>query len=148
MADTKVDGLDYLFYWNNTEPLALEDITDYTKVGLVTAQSWERAIEMLDARDKDSAEGADDIVGDLSETISLDMNFPKDGNVGHDLLHSAIDNKTKGWWLTTNNSIGSYARYGRAYVQSVSEQHNDNSVATMSVGLKIQGKSTRSVINT
>ena len=148
MANTKIDGADVFFYWVNSAPSNLEAINNYTKVGLVKSSSWQRTIDMLDARDKDSAAGADDIPGDLSESITLEMNWPVDDNAGQLLLHFAADNETKGYWLFSDNVVGHFLRYGRGYVESMSETFDDNSVATCSVTIKVQGKSTRSIINT
>ena len=141
MADTIVDGGDYLLYVNTggapgTDP---DEITNYHVVGLGQNLSFNDTSNQLQSNNKGNGARGTTLPGSQQYTISGTVEWAHDGNGGQLQIWNAVKtttsaNKVMGW-IATSNVVGDYQIRGEATALSWELTLNNDEIATASFEL-------------
>ncbi len=104
-----VNGKEYLLYVNaggapGTDP---DEISSYTKVGLLRSVSFSDTSERLTSSNKDNGSRTTTLSGDQSYTITGEVEWGHDDDAGQEIVWDAVKtttaaNKILGWLITTD----------------------------------------------
>ena len=108
MADTIVDGGDYLLYVNaGAAPADPDEITNYTLVGLGQNLTFSDTSNQLQSNNKGNGARGTTLPGSQQYTVSGSVEWAHDVNTGQDIIWDAVKtttsaNKILGWMITTD----------------------------------------------
>jgi len=144
----KKKGRDIGFYVaSGSAPSDLADASEYTSVGNLTEQSYERSRNMIDVSDADSGDDSDFLPGRRSRTITLEGYYQPDEQAGQEILHDSLEaDDDKLYWIISSSTTGDKEIHGRAYVSAINFSAPDEGAATFSATLQVVGKPAESVI--
>ena len=153
MADSLTQGKSWLFYvYAGGAPASFPDeVTSYTKVGLLINESGSTTSDTVDARHKDSGGYRLVIPTTLGSEITLNGYLPIDTNAGHTILYNAANatalaSKTIGW-ISSSNVTAEYQERGTAYVLGYDWEKEVDGVATWTVNLSVINGITREAVD-
>lgn len=144
MADTLTQGKAWLFYVNaGAAPTTPDEITNYTKVGLLINEDSSTSNDTVDVRHKDLGGYRTQIPTTKGTTYSLTGYYPADGNAGTTILRNAaqattLANQIVGF-LTTTNVTGDYQERGTGYVLSFETSKPVDGVAEFTCEISVIG---------
>ncbi len=141
MADTIVDGGDYLLYVNATsEPTDPDEITNYTLVGLGQNLSFSDTSNTLASNNKANGARGTTLPGSQQYSLSGSVEWAHDTNTGQEAVWDAVKTTTSAnkvlYWLITTNVTGDIQLRGSANALNweLGLNNDEISVATFELG--------------
>jgi len=152
MADTEKVGKDFLFYINaGSEPSTPDEITNYTKVGLITSFEFSLSADRIPVVHKDTGNFRETLGGSQGYTINLSGVVPTDGNAGHTIVHDAAkataDASKLVYWLNTSDVTNDYQKRGSGRVLDYTESHPTDDVITWTAVIEGNGDYTHELVD-
>ena len=153
MADTIVDGGDYLLYINTggapgTDP---DEITNYHLVGLGQNLTFSDTSNQLTSNNKANGARGTTLPGTQQYTLSGTVEWAHDTNGGQQQIWDAVKtttsaNKLMGWMITTNVT-GDIQIRGEAYALSWELTLNNDEIAVASFEFGGNGDYTKETVD-
>lgn len=142
MADTIVNGKEYLLYVNaGAAPTDPDEITNYTKVGLLRSISFSDTSERLVSNNKDNGARTTTLPGNQTANITGSVEWAHDVNTGQEIVWDAVkattaSSKILGWLITTNVTSDIQLRgTGNALSWELDLSNNEISAADFEIGV-------------
>lgn len=142
MADTIVNGKEYLLYVNaGAAPTDPDEITNYTKVGLLRSINFSDTSERLVSNNKDNGARTTTLPGNQTANITGSVEWAHDVNTGQEIVWDAVkattaSSKILGWLITTNVTSDIQLRgTGNALSWELDLSNNEISAADFEIGV-------------
>lgn len=152
MADTIVNGKEYLLYVNaGAAPTDPDEITNYTKVGLLQSVSFSDVSEQLTSNNKDNGARTTTLAGNQSANLSGTVEFAHDVNAGQDIIWDAVKTTTAAskivGWLVTTNVTGDIQFRGTGNALSWELGLANNEISTADFEIAVDGDYTKETVD-
>lgn len=147
-----VNGKEYLLYVASaTEPSLPDEITNYTKVGLLRSVSFSDTSERLTSSNKDNGSRTVTLPGDQSYTISGEVEWGHDDDAGQEIIWDAVQTTTAAnklvFWLITTDVTSDIQLRGSAYATSWELTLSNNEIASASFEMAGNGAYTKEAVD-
>lgn len=152
MADTIVNGKEYLLYANAaTEPALPDEITNYTLVGLLRDVNFSDVSERIDSNNKSNGARGTTLPGNQQYSISGTVEWAHDANTGQQLIWDAVKTTTAAnkivFWLITTDVTNDIQLRGSANALSWELALPNNEIATAAFELGGIGDYTKELVD-
>lgn len=143
-------GNSHGLYLANSEPSTPYDPADYEQLGFSTDLSFPRALNLIDASDKDSEKDSEYRAGRRNRTVegTVFRNVAYQDDAGQQILEAKYNaTAPRLWWLITDIIDGNALHYGEGFVSQADVALPDEGIIEMSVTIQVTGIVTRDAYN-
>lgn len=153
MADTIVNGKEYLLYMNAGGAPASDpdEIASYTLVGLLRTVNFSDVSEQLTSNNKDNGARTTTLPGNQSASISGTVEWAHDGNAGQEIIWDGVKatgaTSKYGGWLITSNTPGDIQIRGTGYLVSWELDLANNEISAADFEIAVDGDYTKETVD-